>query len=213
MSYLFVSLLATPLVLAYSIWCYFLTPPSGFPQNIPTIPFYVTLLSLVKDVDQTELYREYFEKPLAGSGAVKTWWGSRWSILVERPEYLSELFKHVDIYTKSGNFAKNPHSVIGEYIPESIITTHGELWKKYRDIIKPALQRQFNVELILGNAKQLVGLLCDASNEVNGRGVNVVPLLHRYAQANLSQGVFSADLVVSRLNNSTTPKFLCFVPK
>lgn len=209
MSYLIVSLLAAPLVLTYAIWYYFLIPPSGFPKNIPTIPFYVTLLSLVKDVDQTKLYREYFEKPLAGSGAVKMWWGSRWSILVERPEYLRELFKHADVYTKSGNYAKNPHSVIGEYVPENIITNHGEQWKKYSDIIKPALQRQFDVGLILGNAKQLVGLFRDASNEANGRGVNVVPLLQRYALANLCQGVFSADLVVSRLNSST---FRWFVP-
>ena len=113
-------------MLIYAIWYYFLIPPSGFPKNIPTIPFYVTLLSLVKDVDQTKLYGEYFEQPLAGSGAVKTWWGSRWSILVERAEYLRELIKHVDVYTKSGNYAKNPHSVIGEYMPEDIITTHGE---------------------------------------------------------------------------------------
>lgn len=207
MSYLLVSLLAAPIVLIYAIWYYILIPPSGFPKNIPTIPFYVTLLSLVKDVDQTKLYREYFEKPLAGSGAVKTWWGSRWSILVERPEYIRELFKHVDVYEKSGNYAKNPHSVLGEYVPENIITCHGELWKKYHDIIKPALQRQFDVEIILGNAKQLVGLFLDASNETNGRGVNVFPLLRRYAMVNLSQGVFSADLFVSRLHHLATPTF------
>jgi cytochrome P450 len=104
-----------------TFFIYLFTPPRHFPKNIPTIPFYYALLPLFFDVDQAENYRKYLKAPLARYGAVKIFFGGQWNILVTKPAYISEVLKHEDIYAKSGNHVKIPHSVIAEYTGENII--------------------------------------------------------------------------------------------
>jgi cytochrome P450 len=123
-----------------SFFVYLFTPPRNFPKNIPTIPFYYGLLPLFKDVDQAELYRQYLKEPLAEHGAVKLFFGGQWNILVTKPSYISEMFKHEDTYAKSGNQVKIPHSVLAEYTGENIISAHGEKWRLYQGVIKQVLR-------------------------------------------------------------------------
>ena len=106
---------------ATTIFVYLFTPPRHLPKNIPTIPFYYTLLPLLFDVDQAENYRKYLKAPLARHGAVNIFFGGQWNILVTKPAYISEVLKHEDIYAKSGNHVKIPRSVIAEYTGENII--------------------------------------------------------------------------------------------
>lgn len=124
----------------FSFAIYLFTPPRNFPKNIPTIPFYYALLPLFKDVDQAELYRQYLKDPLEKHGAVKIFFGGRWNILVRKPSYVAEMFKYEDIYAKTGNQIKIPHSLVANYTGENIISSHGQKWKLYTSVIKPALQ-------------------------------------------------------------------------
>ncbi len=189
-------LVAVPVVLLTTFWYSFLVPPKHFPRNIPTIPFYVSLLSLVKDLDQEDLYQKYLREPLSKHGAVKIFFGSRWNILVQRPEFVAEVFKHETVYAKSGNQRKIPYSVLADYTGDNIISAHGENWKLYQSVLKPGLQRDFDVDPILRNARSLIHLLCHEQSISPGESVVVGQLLQRYALANLSESILQVDFEV-----------------
>lgn len=177
---------------ASSAAVYLFTPPRGFPKNIPTIPFYYALLPLFRDCDQAELYRQYLKEPLEKYGAVKIFFGGRWNILVRKPSYIAEVFKHEDIYAKSGNQKKIPHGVLAGYTGDNIISAHGENWKLYTSIIKPALQRDQDPTMFWRNSKQLKSMLIQDSKTTT-TGTSVYGLLQRYALANLSDVLYGTS--------------------
>lgn len=176
-------------------------PPKNFPQNIPTIPFYVALIPFFKQVDQSDVYKRYLAKGLATYGAVKIYFGGRWNILVQRPELLQEVIKQEDIYMKSGNQVKIPYSVLAEYTGDNIISTHGENWKLYQKVIKPGLQRKFEAGPIRNNAHLLIDKLLRGQRPREGAvpssGVVVPELVQRCTLANLSEVIFGSDFKVS----------------
>lgn len=90
--------------------------PPRYPEGIPAIPFWVALIPLFRDVDQSDIFRRYIERPLRTHGAVKIFFGARWNLLVHKPAYLAELFKDEDLYQKSGNYKKIPHSLLAAFL-------------------------------------------------------------------------------------------------
>lgn len=192
LSLVFVGAFATFFAVA-TFFVYLFTPPRNFPKNIPTIPFYYGLLPLFKDVDQAELYRQYLKEPLAKHGAVKLFFGGQWNILVTKPTYVAEVFKHEDTYAKSGNHIKIPHSVLAEYTGENIISAHGEKWKLYHGIIKPALQAEQDSDQMWKNSRILKNMFLGDSKNANGNGIPIYVPLHRYALANLSEVLYGSS--------------------
>ncbi|KAI9653344.1 MAG: cytochrome P450-dit2 [Alyxoria varia] len=184
-------------------------PPSNFPKDIPTIPFYVTLLPLVTDMDQLELYDRYLARPMQEHGAVKVFFAGQWNILVGRASMLQEVFKYEDIYAKSGNQRKIPNSVLAEYTGDNIISAHGSDWKLYSNVMKPGLLKTFPIDSLVDNTKTLVGLftssLVIAGSSVSNENaesslttqktdpVLVGPILQRYSLANLSKTLLGTD--------------------
>lgn len=174
-------------------------PPRNFPKNIPVIPFYVSFITLFKKVDQEYIYHTYLKEPLNKYGAVAIYFGSRWNILLQRPEYLSELFKEISIYEKSGNQKKVPYSVLAAYTGDNIISAHGETWKSYRKVMQPGLQKQFDDEVLVRNAKIFVSLIKEQA-EANFRNNSCIPvqqLIQRFTLANVSEELFGTNLEVS----------------
>jgi unspecific monooxygenase len=176
-----------------SFFVYLFTPPRDFPKNIPTIPFYYGLLPLFKDVDQAELYRQYLKEPLAKHGAVKLFFGGQWNILVTKPAYIAEMLKYEDTYAKSGNQVKIPHSVLAEYTGENIISAHGEKWRLYHGVIKPALQADQESEQIWKNSRILRNMFLADTKDASGNGILIYSPLHRYALANLSEVLYNSS--------------------
>ncbi|KAK0724094.1 cytochrome P450 [Lasiosphaeris hirsuta] len=195
------SLLSTLLVgaaLVVGVAGYLVLVPPRHPKGIPAVPFWVTLIPFWRDVDQSETFKAYLEEPLRTHGAVKIFFGAQWNILVHRPRYLAELFKHEDVYQKSGNQKKIPHSVLAAFLGDNIISSHGSTWKRYRQVIKPGLQRTFETELLARNAARLCDLITSASGGVHGaRAVAVQDLLQRYTIANIGDAVLQTDFGVS----------------
>ena len=191
----FLLLLALPAIVFIGYRA-FLTPPATFPKDIPTIPFFVTLMALFKDVDQAEIYRKHLERPLSTHGAVKIFFGARWNILITRPYMVAEMFKDEDVFAKSGNQKKIPYSVLAEYTGDNIISSHGPNWARYQSVIRPGLQRNFDVEPIRKNATRLIQLLLEEQDGNHSDGVSVPPLFQRYTLANLSQSLLSTDFQV-----------------
>jgi hypothetical protein len=168
------------------------TPPRNFPKNIPTIPFYFALLPLFKDICQAQVYQEYLKEPLEKYGAVKIFFGGRWNILIRKPSYVAEMFKFEDVYAKTGNQIKIPHSVVAQYTGENIISTHGQFWKELTAVIKPALQHDQDSSIIWRNARLLKDMLLQGS-EASSSGVAMYGPLQRYALANLSESLYQSS--------------------
>ncbi|KAK2004520.1 cytochrome P450 [Colletotrichum falcatum] len=175
------------------VYYFFLLPPK-YPQNIPAIPFWVALIPFFKDVDQSDIFREYIDKPLRAHGAVKIFFGAQWNVLVHRPSYLVEIFKDEDLYEKSGNQKKIPHSVLADFLGDNIISARGDVWKSYRSVIKPGLQRNFDVGIIEANAVSLCRLLRESQQRAGRGGVAVQDLLQRYSVSNFTEAVLGTRL-------------------
>lgn len=148
-----------------------IVPPWNFPNNIPTIPFYVTFLTTFFDLDQEDIFRLYLAEPLEKYGAVKIYFGSRWNILVSRPTYLSQMFKDEDTFAKSGNQKKIPYSVMAEYTGDNVISAHGKIWKLYRNSVTNGLQF-FDHKPMVENARLFCSLLKEQLNKECGQSLN-----------------------------------------
>lgn len=220
MLFLLAELLFLGAVVLGGFYYFFLLPPK-YPQNIPAIPFWVALIPFFKDVDQSDIFRTYIDKPLRTHGAVKLFFGAQWNILVHRPSYLTEIFKNEDLYQKSGNQKKIPHSVLADFLGkhstkprrrahvcslqsgDNIISAHGETWKNYQSVIKPALQRNFEVGIIAKNAVSLCHLLRDSQKRAGRGGFAVQDLLQRYSVANCSEAILQTNLGVGLIGSSS----------
>ncbi|KXX73706.1 Cytochrome P450-DIT2 [Madurella mycetomatis] len=189
--FLFLTLLVGVTV-SVAIAGYVVLVPPKYPKGIPAVPFWVTLIPFFKDVDQSETFKTYIEEPLRTHGAVKLFFGAQWNVLVHRPRYLAELFKHEDIYQKSGNQKKIPNSVLAAFLGDNIISSHGSTWKQYRQVIKPGLQRTFEIELLARNAVKLCNLIGNACG-AGGRGVPVQDMLQRYTISNIGDAILQTD--------------------
>lgn len=193
---LIIELLLLGVVLLVTIYYTFLLPPR-YPNNIPAVPFWVALIPFFKDVDQSDIFRRYIQQPLQTHGAVKLFFGAQWNILVHKPAYLAEIFKSEDVYQKSGNQKKIPHSVLAEFLGDNIISSHGDVWRNYQSVVKPGLQGNFDTNRIAHNALQLCELLKDAQERAGTKGVSVQELLQRYSVANCSEVILQTNLNVS----------------
>ncbi|CUS24132.1 LAQU0S14e00848g1_1 [Lachancea quebecensis] len=199
-------------------------PPWSFPRNIPTIPFYVTFLATIWDVDQEDIYEIYLREPLEKYGAVKLYFGSRWNIVVSQPELLAQVFKDEDTFAKSGNHKKIPYGVIAAYTGENVISAHGAIWKTFRRAITPGLQI-FDHTPMIKNAdtfcslisKQLTTSDINAAEEARSQtedkelwglqgkksGIVLMPeLIQRLSLANISEVALGFDIETLSKENS-----------
>lgn len=133
-------------------------PPISYPRNIPTIPFFAIFLPQLLGIDQVTFYNIYIRDKMEKYGAVKIFFGSRWNILVSKPEYLNKIFKNEHIFQKSGNQKKIPYSVLAAYTGDNVISAHGAEWVKYRNIVKDGLQH-FDNGILQRNSILLCKLL------------------------------------------------------
>lgn len=179
---------------AYRIIVGWILPPSHFPKNIPTIPFYYTLLPLIKDVDQEQLWYKYLKEPLTKYGAVKIYFGGAWNVLITRPAYINQVFKQDDVFPKAGNHVKNPQSILALYTGENVISAINDQWRGFAAIVKPGLQADVDTSIIVENADKLIGMLL-REQEQNGNVVMPKPL-QDYTLANLSEALLGASFKV-----------------
>lgn len=175
---------------------YFLWPLKQV-RGIPMISFWVALLPLFKDVDQQEIFKKHIDEPLRKHGAVKIFFAAQWNLLVHKPEYLAEIFKREDIYKKSGNFKKIPNSVLATLLGDNVISSHGESWKLYTQLIKPGLQMAPDFGILIGNARRLCSIFVDLQARATTGGVGVQESVQRYTIANFGQLQYNVDFGVS----------------
>ncbi|KAL8382006.1 hypothetical protein RB595_006003 [Gaeumannomyces hyphopodioides] len=176
-----------------SIYWLFLLPPRE-PRDVPAVPFWVALIPFFKDVDQADIFKRYIEGPLRRHGAVKIFFGAQWNVLVHRPAYLSEIFRKEDVYQKSGNQKKIPHSVLAAFLGDNIISSRANTWESYRSVVKPGLQRNFEVGTLARNARLLCDVIEAGRKRSPGGAIMVQDLLQKYSVANCAGLLLQVDL-------------------
>lgn len=121
--------------------CSWILPPQ-YPRNIPSVPFWVSLLPLFGEVDQEVNYHRYIQKKLQKHGAIKIFFGGQWNLLVQRSSYLREILKDEDTYHKSGNQKKIPRSLLAAFLGKtnSLIS-----WNGFWALINPCSRRQCHI--------------------------------------------------------------------
>lgn len=166
-------------------------PPLNFPKNIPTIPFYVTFVPIFKEIDQLEIFNKYYRQKLEKYGAVKMYFGSRWNVLVTKPEYVAQMFKQNEVFEKSGNFEKIPQSVMSQYLGDQIISAGNDKWRKYRKIMTDSIKfpdlapLEGNVKLLLQNLDNHLAV---------SKYVRVPDIIQRFSLANIGDCVIGCNL-------------------
>ncbi|CAG7922179.1 unnamed protein product [Penicillium olsonii] len=187
------------------LFLFVLTPPRN-PHEIRSAPFWVTLLPILFDIDQQQIFEQYIAAPLYEHGAIKVFFGGRWNIIVERPEYISEVLKREQIYNKSGNQKKIPHSVLADFLGihvlgagSNIISARDEEWRCYRTIIKPGLQKVFDTKPIIDNAEKLCETFWQMQGKSMRKGIPIQEILQRYSSANLLCCIFHCPELGSQM--------------
>ncbi|VVT55116.1 uncharacterized protein SAPINGB_P004435 [Magnusiomyces paraingens] len=180
-------------------------PPSNFPKNVPVIPFYVSFLTLFYKISQEDIYNIYIRKKIEEHGIVALYFASRWNLILQKPEYLQEMFRDLNTFEKSGNQKKVPYSVLAAYTGDNIISAHGENWKKYRKVLQPGLQKNFDEEPLRKNSQQLISLI-EKDQEKTSGGVLIQHFLQRYTLANVAVCLLNTDF--ETLSRSDSPLHL-----
>jgi len=186
------------LVLAILIYSH-IRMPSNMPKNIPSVPFYLSLLGLWTDMGQDEIYDRWLRQPLEKYGAVKIWFAGRWNVLVTRPDYVSDMFRNEDVYAKAGSQKKISWSVMASLVGDNIINSHGETWKLYTSVMKPGLQKtSYDSKPLLDKSRKFVSLLLKTQEEIGqSNGLLVNPIIQRFAIAAMGESFLDIDFQVS----------------
>jgi unspecific monooxygenase len=188
-------LLLSPLL--FLTW--YLHIPRTLPRNLPKIPIYVSILGLWSSMGQDEIYERWFRAPLEKHGAVLVWFAGRWSILVSRPDWLTDMFRNEDVYAKAGSQVKIPHAVIATLVGDNIINSHGENWRLYTGVMKAGLQKKvFETGSLLRQSRMLVDVLIgiQKEKEQKGKGVLVNSEVQKWAIDVMGENFLDLELKV-----------------
>lgn len=166
-----------------------IVPPFNYPRNIPTVPFYASFISPLLGWDQKKIYDHFYREKLERYGAAKIYFGSRWNILVTRPDYLVQILKQNDIFEKSGNQKKIPYSVLADYTGDNIISTGNTYWKLYRRIVTRSLQFP-NLAPLKANSVKLILELNDVADR---NPIAISRFLQRFTLSNIGNCVLGLD--------------------
>ncbi|KAH3686710.1 hypothetical protein WICPIJ_002311 [Wickerhamomyces pijperi] len=167
-------------------------PPSNYPKNIPTIPFYVSFLGTYTSMDQKDIFEKYIRAKAEKYGAVKIIFGSRWNILVTRPEYLAQVLKDENTFAKSGNHKKIPYAVLSDYTGDNVISAHGAIWRKYRAVITHSVQFP-EKDCVLTNTEKFINLIKQDMEESQSKNLPVGDYLQRLTLANICNSMLGTD--------------------
>ncbi|KAK2735922.1 hypothetical protein FQN57_001062 [Myotisia sp. PD_48] len=156
--------------------------PTKKEGNIPVIPFYLSLYDACRGVGKTSFYNTRLRTLMEKHGALYIWSAGRWTVLVTSPKYLVRIFRNEQVVAKSGFNKKVPWGVFARLMGENITDTRGDLWKTFTSIMKPGIQRPFEIDSLVRKSSKLVDLfLQDQAMAQGGRGISTDLFVQRWA--------------------------------
>ncbi|KAL7804501.1 cytochrome P450 [Trichoderma afarasin] len=143
--------------------------PYKLPRNIPRIPIWVTLYDTFYGTSRVNFYNKYVRGLAEKHGAVIIWHLGKWSVHITKPEYLMQMFCDDTTFAKGGSYARVPWGPLAQLFGENIIDTTGQVWKKQREILQPAIKRQFDIAYMKQTSSELRARLWQ-QHEVKDKG-------------------------------------------
>ncbi|PYH84653.1 cytochrome P450 [Aspergillus uvarum CBS 121591] len=152
------------LAVCLAVISYTLTTVSNLPApDFPSIPPWQTLSDIVAGMTRAESYDHGMRPIVEKHGAVNIWQGGRWVVVVTRPE----------LVTQGGNIKKLPYSVFARLFGVNIIDSHGALHDSFTEIIKPGLQRKFDLHPVRASSQRLAQSLQQQQKHRPGSRVEI----------------------------------------
>ncbi|RAH84241.1 cytochrome P450 [Aspergillus japonicus CBS 114.51] len=162
------------LAVCLAVISYTLTTLNNLPApDFPAIPPWQTLYDIVAGLSRAESYDRRIRPIIEKHGAVNLWHAGRWVVLVARPELVTQVFRNDEIFIKGGNIQKIPYSAFARIFGVNIIDSHGPLHDSFTEIIKPSLQRRFDLDPLRSSSKQLAQSLLLQQGCQPGSGVEI----------------------------------------
>ncbi|RAH45243.1 P450 family sporulation-specific N-formyltyrosine oxidase Dit2 [Aspergillus brunneoviolaceus CBS 621.78] len=141
--------------------------------DFPAIPPWQTLYDITTGLTRADSYDRRIRPVVERHGAVNLWHGGRWVVVVTRPDLVAQVFRNDGIFAKGGNINKLPHSTFARIFGVNIIDSHGALHDSFTEIIKPGLQRRFDLNPVRQSSQQLAQILLRQQAHRPGSGVEV----------------------------------------
>ncbi|RAH64614.1 cytochrome P450 monooxygenase xanG, partial [Aspergillus aculeatinus CBS 121060] len=141
--------------------------------DFPAIPPWQTLYDIATGLTRADSYDRRIRPVVEKPGAVNLWHGGRWVVVVTRPELIAQVFRNDGIFAKGGNIKKLPYSSFARIFGVNIIDSHGALHDSFTEIIKPGLQRRFDLNPARQSSQQLAQILLRQQAHRPGSGVEV----------------------------------------
>lgn len=158
---------------------YSVSLPRGFPRNIPIISIYTQVYDTLRGVSKSDFYNTRIREHVEKRGAVGLWQHGQWTVLLTKPEYITEMFRDKNSCLKrNGSYHRRPGSALARLFGENIIDSDGDLHNHFTSIIKPGIVRRHNITSIKTKSSQLASqLLQDQITLTSGTGTPVsVPI-------------------------------------
>lgn len=125
------------------------------PRNIPKIPIWVTIYDTYYGTSRVNFYNRYVRGQAEKHGAFIMWHLGRWSVHITKPEYLMQMFRDEASFAKGGSYMKVPWGVLGQLFGQNVIDSTGHIWKQQRNILLPAIKRQFDIAYMKQRSSEL----------------------------------------------------------
>ncbi|RAL16166.1 putative sporulation-specific N-formyltyrosine oxidase Dit2 [Aspergillus homomorphus CBS 101889] len=170
---MFALLLIFFILLGTSAILYALTILETPAPDYPTIPIWQTLYDHARGITRAESYNTRIRPIIERHGAVNLWHAGRWVVLATRPDLVAQIFRQDDIFIKGGNIKKIPHSTFARIFGVNIIDSHGALHTSFTEIIKPGIQRRFDLEPAKASSAQLAESLLREQAQHPAKGVGI----------------------------------------
>jgi unspecific monooxygenase len=196
-------------ILLFLVFC---IKPLLFPRTgkLPFIPFHLSLYDALRGVGKTRFYDSRLRPLTEKYGAVWYWSAGRWVILLTKPSYLTRVFRNEQIVSKAGFIKKVPWGVFARLMGENIIDAHEDEWRYIASVMKPGIQRSFNIDSLVTKSQKLARLFLENTklNASINTGVTIDPLTHRWAVSTYCEYFLDVELNCLDNNNVRLEKLM-----
>ncbi|KAF9895318.1 cytochrome P450-dit2 [Aspergillus nanangensis] len=164
-------------------------------KGLPTIPLYTSVWEVCRGAGQVGLYNNRVRPVIEKHGAVNFWNAGQWTVLVTKPQYLNQIFRNEDVIAKAGFYKKVPGLELAHLFGENIIDSHGDVWRSFISIMRPAILQRADITSMVRRSSKLVSIIASQQQRLSpGSSINVTGLVGRWTMDIFGERFLDAEL-------------------
>ncbi|ORY01487.1 cytochrome P450 [Basidiobolus meristosporus CBS 931.73] len=157
-------------------------------RNIPSVPFWKSLLTTLGSVDSLERFDKLVVPVLNEKGIGKQFSFGKWMVMVSNPDYAKMILMKPDTFPKMQLNKEQPHTLRAKLGKINIVSANGEEWKRHRRVANPAFHRSWSTSAF----GELVTRLIVEIENTHG-SVSVTGMMQRMTLDALGKIIFDYD--------------------